>query len=305
MGCYYIYDNDLFRIQEFVKDWKKVVIVPDTTSYKKDTTIDIDDSNTSYIKEISLHYVQNTTDFVPDDKQELLNIYYTALNSGWDDFTFYCPDKYKDCLADVKSLSNDTDHNLSNLNSFVNPYNIYNNIYTTYYETGKVTLKIKRLYDSYMIDKINTKLNELYSTLVNPNTSIRDNIKAIHDYIINNTVYDTKKTVDINDDTYSSNTAYGVFYEGVAVCSGYADAMALFLNKMNVPNIKVATDNHVWNLVYIDNKWYHLDLTWDDPVTTSGKQILSHSFFLIDYDKIKSYNTGEHDFNPLIYQEAL
>jgi hypothetical protein len=68
-----------------------------------------------------------TTDFSPKNKQDLLNIYYTVLNSGWEDFTFYC--SYEKCIRDVNELSTDT-MLLSNLNSFVDPYNQYSTIST-------------------------------------------------------------------------------------------------------------------------------------------------------------------------------
>jgi transglutaminase/protease-like cytokinesis protein 3 len=133
---------------------------------------------------------------------------------------------------------------------------------------------------------------------------VHNNIKKIHDYIVNNARYDINKIDNLNDVTYDSNTAYGTLFQGYAVCSGYADTMALFLDKMELPNIKVANDKHVWNLVYIDNKWYHLDLTWDDPVIDNGEQILSHAFFLIDNNQLQHYNTGEHSINYTIYPEA-
>lgn len=88
------------------------------------------------------------------------------------------------------------------------------------------------------------------------------------------------------------------------MCSGYTDAMALFLEKMEINNIKIATNRHIWNLVALDDKWYHLDLTWDDPIT-DDEQILNHSFFLIATEKLNNYNTGDHYFDIDIYKEAI
>ena len=34
-----------------------------------------------------------------------------------------------------------------------------------------------------------------------------------------------------------------------------------------IKNYKIASSNHVWNYVYIENNWYHLDLTWDEKNT--------------------------------------
>ena len=72
------------------------------------------------------------------------------------------------------------------------------------------------------------------------NMSTKDKIKAIHDYIINNTEYDTKKSDNIKDTTYKSNTAYGVLIQGYGICSGYSDARSYWnqiikLNKGLLP----------------------------------------------------------------------
>ncbi|MDD2203307.1 MAG: transglutaminase domain-containing protein [Bacilli bacterium] len=295
IGLYYIYDNDFFCSQQFVRDIQKKVYLPTTNEYVKEGV-----DNT---------FVKMTIDFVPDNKQEILNIYYTAVNSGWDEFTFYC--NYEECMNDVNEISNNATL-LSNINSFVNPYNQYTTIrtYTTPLLNQKINIHIARAYDKYVTEKLNTKVDEIYTALDDSQSissmSTKDQIRAIHDYIINNTKYDALKINNINDNTYHSSTAYGPLFEGYAVCNGYADAMALFLNKLNIPNSKVASEEHVWNLVYLDNKWYHLDLTWDDPyIPNSDKDILNHQFFLIDHETLKNQDTEEHLFDKTIYIDAL
>ena len=103
---------------------------------------------------------------------------------------------------------------------------------------------------------------------------------------------------------YSSNTAYGVLFEGYGICSGYADAMALFLNYYHIPNYKVVSENHVWNAVYLDGNWYHLDLTWDDPVTENNTNIRLDNFLLITTEQLEQLNTGYHVYDKSIYLEA-
>lgn len=289
MGLYYIYDNNYFGSQQFVRDVKKEVYLPATDAYVKSTPNS---------------FVQMTNDFYPDNRQELLNIYFTVINSGWNDFTFYC--NYSNCIKDVNDISTDTIL-LSNLNSFVSPFNQYNTLstYTTPLFNAKVTIVVKRTYDNAEIQKINNRVDEIFKSL---NLDAYDNIgkiKIIHDYIINNTKYDALKIDNINDSTYHSSTAYGLLFEGYAVCSGYADTMALFLDRLGIPNLRVASETHVWNLVYLNNKWYHLDLTWDDPYSTDGTNMINHNFFLIDYAKLKQWNTTEHVFDENVYKEAL
>ena len=74
-----------------------------------------------------------------------------------------------------------------------------------------------------------------------------DKILKIHDYVVNRVVYTSS-----GSDIYN---AYGALINGKSVCQGYADAVALFLDRFNIPNLKVSSDTHTWNLVYINNKW--------------------------------------------------
>ena len=79
--------------------------------------------------------------------------------------------------------------------------------------------------------------------------------------------------------------------------------MQLFLEEMGIKSYKIASDQHVWNAVYLDNTWYHLDLTWDDPVTSTGENLLEHKFFFIDTPTLLSIEQTEHRFDQNIYAE--
>ena len=92
--------------------------------------------------------------------------------------------------------------------------------------------------------------------------------------------------------------------EKFGICSGYSDAMKIFLDKLNIVNYKVSNDQHIWNLVYLDGTWYHLDATWDDPVASDGKQYLIHNFFMIPTDKLFKLDRLEHNYDKKTYIEA-
>ena len=77
--------------------------------------------------------------------------------------------------------------------------------------------------------------------------------------------------------------------------------MALFLDKLGFKNYKISSAKHIWNAVYIDGEWKHLDLTWDDPIT-DGADRLEYNFFLISDKELESKNTGQHNYNKVIYK---
>ena len=273
-------------------------------------------SVSKYAKHDDFIYVQNTNDFVPYSRQDLINIVYTVLNNGVEKFVFYCPKAYEECVTDMTTLSGD-DMKLTELNNFVHPYNAFTNIKTSISESGEITLNISYLYTKEQIDLINIKVKELEDRIIDKNKSDYDNIKNIHDEIINTTKYDVERNKN-NYSDYLSYIAYGPLYEHYATCNGYTDLMAIILTDMNIKNYKISTDpktmsendvGHIWNAVYINNKWLHLDLTWDDPISTDGKNYLYHTYFLIDTNQLKKADVGEevvlkeHKFDESIYRE--
>ena len=252
-----------------------------------------------YYQDQDYKYVKITDKFVPENKQDILNIYYTVVNSGMNEFTFYCDDKYVTCLNDIENIANDQT-TISTINNFVHPYNSFSTIETEIDSRGIINLKINHVYSEEMKILINYKVDEIYKELYKENVSVSDNIKSFHDYIINHTEYD-KERADSKIVKYKSDNAYGVLIEGIGLCGGYTDTMSLFLDKLNVKNYKVSTNNHTWNRVYVNDKWLHLDLTWDDPISEDGKNILDHNYFLITTNELKDIEKNEHNYNMNIY----
>lgn len=254
-----------------------------------------------YYRDYDFEFVQNTTNFRPNNRQELLNVYYTILNSGVDQFTFFCGDEYDNCINDVKELAQDQTI-LSDINNYVHPFNSFKNVETEYDDTGKVTFKVYKMYTKEQIVQINNHMKVLTRELIYSNDSQYNNILRAHDYIINHTEYDSDKAEGYGSN-YSSDTAYGPLYEGYAICGGYTDLMQLFLEEMGIKNFRVSSDMHVWNAVYINDNWVNLDLTWDDPVISDGSEILDHKFFLIDTYTLHSIENTEHNFDYNSYPE--
>lgn len=259
----------------------------------------------AYFIDYKFQFIEDTTNFSPKKRQDILNIYFTVLNYGLEEFTFYCNETYKDCVRDVKDISNNRPL-LSNINNFVHAYNSFKNIETEYDNYGKVIIRIEHTYSKEKQEAITKKVNEITEELKldDKAKTNEEKIKLVHDYIINHSKYDKARSDD-HITKYDSDTAYGNLIQGYGICGGYTDSMKLFLDNMKIPNYKIASENHVWNLVKLDNNWYHLDLTWDDPVVINGKDILEYNFFLITYQELQDLRTNQHNFDPSIYKEAL
>ena len=100
--------------------------------------------------------------------------------------------------------------------------------------------------------------------IINDGMSDEEKVKAIHDYLIYHANY-------VNSGDYSSaeNWAYGacgVLLHGEGVCQSYAIAFYMMTTAAGVECEYVTGMSHAWNRVKINDKWYYIDCTWDDPI---------------------------------------
>lgn len=285
---------------------KIATYIIDNFIYRK--TIVINEPN-EYKRNYDFLYVQQTNDFYPKNIQDVYNIFYTILNNGWTNFAFFCDDSYTSCLTDIDNLTKNSDI-LSDINNFVPVFNTFDKISVYTNNFGKINVDVTYAYNETEINAINKKLDEFIKNNIKDYMQVEDKIRLFHDYVVENAEYDTERAelieqhLDDSNSLYESHIAYGPLLQGYAICGGYSDAMALFLDRIGVINYKIATDDHIWNLVKINDKWYHLDLTWDDPVLSNGENIIMHNFFMITTEELEEINTGQHDYPKNIYLEA-
>lgn len=282
-------------------NYKEEILIYYNKFYESKNFIPTTLENNKYSRNYNFKYVSLTDNFLPNNKQDIMNVYYTVINSGMNEFTFYCKSEYENCLNDVKDIANNQT-TISNINNFVHPYNGFKDLETEMESIGKVTIHVNRNYSDEMITILNYEIDKIINNNIKNNMSDREKLKIIHDYIINNTKYDQDRS-DRNKINYKSDTAYGAIIEGHALCGGYTDAMMLFLERFNIKSYKKSSENHIWNYIYLDNTWYNLDLTWDDPVSQDGKDILDDKFFLIDNDKLLTLDKTEHIYDKTVYAE--
>lgn len=262
-------------------------------------------SNSNRLKENDYHtdsysnVIKDTDDYLVNNKSELINVYYTAVNKGYSDLTFYCAQDYHECMNDINSLDSENG-DFSIINQLVNVFNSYSSIESSYYNNKRVDIKIKKRYSDEEITKINNRIEEIINeTNINNENDINNKIKLFHDYLVDHNTYDQDMEKN-GSSNYNSDSAIGPLFEGKAVCSGYSDAMSIFLDKIKVKNIRISTDKHVWNGINLDNKWYHIDLTWDDPIVSDGSNIISYNYYMITTDDLLKKDE-EHNFDRNVY----
>ena len=104
------------------------------------------------------------------------------------------------------------------------------------------------------------------------NLSTVEKIRYVNNYLIDNTDYD----ILAGNNVYN---IYGTLVEKKAVCEGYARACKYILDDLEIPciiacgiakNSQNVTESHAWNYVKVDENWYALDITWNDPIINNG-----------------------------------
>lgn len=147
---------------------------------------------------------------------------------------------------------------------------------------------------SLMLDEMQEKAEQIAKKA----RKIKDEysrIEYIHDEIAKNAEYFNEE----DPEAYVGYThyAYGALVEGRAVCQGYSAAFSYVCRLSNIQCITVygtsRGENHSWNKVLCDKKWYNVDLTWDDSVS-NFKDNINHSYFMLsDLEFAKDHTAKE------------
>ena len=141
----------------------------------------------------------------------------------------------------------------------------------------------------------------------------KQRVKAIHDFVALRLEYDydTLKLIERNDYmNVPSQEAEPVFARKKGVCAGYAKLMSAIGSAANIElkyitgyirdsvrrvapgsddQVKASLQGyrHAWNAVLIDDEWFLIDATWDDP---TGAETPVRSTYLFTPPKLFAYD---------------
>ena len=135
---------------------------------------------------------------------------------------------------------------------------------------------------NYILDQIDDDWSDL------------EKILFINDYLASHYEYDI--SVYSNSDT-AIRDAYQFFKEGTGVCQAYYIVCKALLDACDIPSTFATSEqaNHVWNVVRLNGKWYHLDVTWNDP-TSNLLGRARHKYFLLSTAKLLEEDSDRTDW---------
>jgi len=140
---------------------------------------------------------------------------------------------------------------------------------------------------------IKTSCNDEYSLLTSLYNSLQKNIQ-----------YDTEEFNAIlrgKSKILASHNAYGAIMNRTAVCDGYSSAFALLAQKLGfectIANGRSAylsrpSVNHAWNIIKLQGKFYHMDITWDAAAYNEFGEY-SYDYFALNDEEI----ANDHDWD--------
>ncbi len=182
---------------------------------------------------------------------------------------------------------------------YLSPRKMYLNIETTtkggdstynvYINSGSEANYLTEEFNSKQaIDQAISQIEQVKNQILQNKTgNTYEDIKMIHDYLVDTINYDSSLS---KQNIYN---IYGALVNRECVCEGYARAFKYLLDELDIPCVMIIgtatnsqgeTENHAWNYVQLNGAWYAVDTTWDDPVVVGGgtaSEESKYKYFLV------------------------
>ena len=110
---------------------------------------------------------------------------------------------------------------------------------------------------------------------------------ALHDWVCNKVDYDYSEEVKPENGVDSA-----IFLNDLAVCEGYAHGYCLLLQAAGIESYYISGtaadsgEGHMWNIIKLDDHYFHVDCCWDDITDTK------YGYFLLNDEQISESRYG-------------
>ncbi|MER2119123.1 MAG: transglutaminase domain-containing protein [Solibacillus sp.] len=160
--------------------------------------------------------------------------------------------------------------------------------------------RMARQEEKWIVDEIQAILKKR----IHPVMSTLQKILIVHDYIA--------RTYSYERHTEGSPFAvYTFMNEKHGVCMAYALLFEKMMEVLEIPCYYVigkaageGTEGHAWNMVKIDDHWYHVDVTWNDIGSIPGKEV-RYRYFLVADEKMRHDHEWNEDHYPICSSEKF
>lgn len=153
-----------------------------------------------------------------------------------------------------------------------------------YNEQAYQALKTEEEKEAYLarthnVKAFNDAVKCAYSKALSPDmTEDWQKLLSIHDYLADTITYSdivangTEEVIKAyqKDTNYLDWTTYSALVgDRISVCQGYSLAFKLLCDMAGIECGYAISENHIWNIAECNGNFYHIDVTWDDPVSVT------------------------------------
>ncbi len=159
--------------------------------------------------------------------------------------------------------------------------------------------------------EVYNKIKNIFNNIIKAEMSDLKKVRAVHDYLILTSRYDEENYKN-NTIPEVSHTPYGLLFKNKAVCSAYAEVFMIFMTLANIEcyyvigNIKDTTNSmgHAWNIIRIKNHFYHIDVTFNNPVPDVMGRVKYDYFNLTDEKIAKTHKWNINEYPACVASGA-
>lgn len=196
----------------------------------------------------------------------------------------------KDELTEITKTAIQNSYIYTNISSFKWKYDGYNN-----------NIVIEFTFTYHISQTEAAFVEQTLSTIIAPMHGLSDieKLQAAHDFIV--------LTAEYSKETEGSQySPYTLLTENKGVCQAYALVLYRMLEMLGfevqyVPG-KVGEQLHAWVLVKLDHEWYHIDVTWDDPLPDRKGEV-RYQYFLVSDLQLSQDHTWDYARFPAATSE--
>jgi len=147
--------------------------------------------------------------------------------------------------------------------------------------------------------------------LTDPDLSDYQRELALHDWMLEWGEYDpgALSSGPVGEPIPHNDNPYGFLVGKKGICLGYATTFQLLMDLCGIEcqlvpgKAHAGTEDHAWNLVMLDEEWYAVDVTWDDPIISIPvPDWMAHAYFNVTSDFLRN---NDHRWDASAFPEAM
>lgn len=146
--------------------------------------------------------------------------------------------------------------------------------------------------------EIDEMADEIIKQRVTEGMTEREKALALYSYVTENVRYDQRYYTDRKNMPFESMTAYGAFYDGMAICGGYSYAVHTLFEKAGITCYEVSgvwgSETHMWNVALLDGEWLYFDATADRGMTENFRS------FAVTAEELTNHTWNMEYIEPLL-----